>query len=167
MISWVERQFKVMQCAINIIHSVPKWQLDAGRWKTIERKVCSLESVAPKIIRTIEAKGIKVNYTYAPYCGASLMDFEFTVTKKVTTQRFLDLLVQEVNSGALTGIVSLTENNDGAGKHVNSRFSIDIIKSSIDIRDDKIYFFGYFNNEGSGIWLHELAKYILNKNNEQ
>jgi glyceraldehyde-3-phosphate dehydrogenase/erythrose-4-phosphate dehydrogenase len=165
LLSFVNSNFGSLKCSVNIVHSVPKWQLDAGKWKTIARKVCSLESVAPKVIKSISPKDIKVNYTYAPYYGVSLMDFDFTLRKPITRSQFVDQLSKEIDKGKFKGIVSLIELDSGAESQINSRFSIVIVKSSIDVRDDRLYFFGYFNNEGSGIRLHELAKFIIHENN--
>lgn len=164
MISWIDKLWGVRHCSVNIVHSVAKWQLDQGRWTTIERKACSLEKVVPEAIHTMNPKQIKVNYTYAPYYGPSLMDFDLTVSKKVTAEEFVESLKKEMSEGDFRGIVSLVDTDEGADKHINSRFSIDIIKSSIDIRDNRIFFYGYFNNEGSGIRLHELAEYIIVEN---
>lgn len=162
-LAWFERLFGVRYSTVNVVHSVAKWQLDLGRWKTIERKVCTLEAVLPKVVHTIEPKQIKVNYTYAPYYGPSLMDFEIVIRREVMAQEIIDQLSRETTEGSLKNIVSLTE-SDKAYDHVNSPFSIDIVTPSLDIRGDRIYFFGYFNNEGSGIRLHELAKYVIAEN---
>lgn len=164
LISFVKNKLKLKKCSINIVHSVPKWQLDAGVFKTIRRKECTLESIAPKLIKSIDPKDIKVNYTYAPYYGVSLMDFEFDVENIVTVAEFASLLSKEVLEGKFKDIISLTENDIGPENHINSPFSISIVKSSIDIRGNRIYFFGYFNNEGSGIRLHELAEFIFREN---
>jgi len=143
-ISWAEKLLGVKHASVNIVHSVAKWQLDQGRWTTIERKSCSLEKVVPQAIHTLTPKQIKVNYTYAPYYGPSLMDFEVAASKEVTAEEFTKLLADEVNDGSFKNLVSLTEVDDGADNHIHSRFSIDIVKSSIDVHDDRIFFYGYF-----------------------
>ncbi|HJQ08351.1 MAG TPA: hypothetical protein VJ836_02600 [Candidatus Saccharimonadales bacterium] len=163
-ISWADNLLGVKHASVNIVHSVAKWQLDQGRWTTIERKSCSLEKVVPQAVHTLTPKQIKVNYTYAPYYGPSLMDFEIAVSKEVTVEEFIKLLTNEVNNGSFKNLVSLTEVDDGTDNHIHSRFSIDIVKSSIDIHDERIFFHGYFNNEGSGIRLHELAEYVIEQN---
>lgn len=163
-ISWLDKLFTVRHATVNIVHSVAKWQLDQGRWTTIERKACTLEKVVPQAIHALSPKQIKVNYTYAPYYGPSLMDFDITVSKQVTAEQLIHLLSKEINEGVFKNIISLTEIDGGADNHINSQFSIDIIKSSIDVRDDRVFFYGYFNNEGSGIRLHELAEYIIEQN---
>lgn len=163
-ISWADKLFGVAHTSVNIVHSVAKWQLDQGRWTTIERKSCSLEKVVPQAVHSLQPKQIKVNYTYAPYYGPSLMDFDITISKETTEKEFIDLLTHEIKDGAFKDIVSLVDTDDGADNHLNSRFSIDVIKSSIDVRGDRIFFYGYFNNEGSGIRLHELAEYVIEQN---
>lgn len=165
-ISWADKLFGVKHASVNIVHSVAKWQLDQGRWATIERKACSLEKVVPQAVHSLQPRQIKVNYTYAPYFGPSLMDFGITISKETTEKEFIDLLTHEIKDGAFKDIVSLVETDEGANHHINSRFSIDVIKSSIDVRGDRIFFYGYFNNEGSGIRLHELAEYVIEQNKE-
>lgn len=60
-------------------------------------------------------------------------------------------------------IVRLVESDEGAHAHIHAQTSIDIVLSSLDVRDNRVYFFGYFNNDGSGNRLHELAKSLLKR----
>lgn len=164
MLAFMHRHFKFKSCMINIIHSVPKWQLDAGRWKTIARKVCSLERVGPLILPFVKPDTLKINYTYAPYHGVSLMDFQFNLESSISRDSFIQTLTKEMESGRLKNLVTMIDEDTGAENQTDSQYSLVIIKSSIDTRDDRMFFFGYFNNEGSGIRLHELAQHVLAQN---
>jgi len=160
-INIVQSTAGVKNVLVNVVHSVPKWQLDARGLKTIVRKRCTLESVVPTLIKSISPGNIKVNYTYAPYHGVSLMDFAFTLDQPISKPQFISSLKHHVSQGRLNEIIGLVDEDTGAAEHKHSTRSISIIESSIDVREDKVYFFGYFNNEGSGVRLHELSNYVV------
>lgn len=161
LISLIHYNYEIIDCTINIIHSVPKWRLERGMPNSLIRKTCSLETVAPKLVHHFKKDNIKVNYTYVPYYGASLMDFHFILKKTISKNGFISLLTKEIKSGKFRNIIKIDGKDYGSEKYLNSPFSIVLIKSSIDVRRNNLYLFGYFNNEGSGIRLHELISYII------
>lgn len=160
-ISLMKQVCDINQCCINITHSVPKWQLDSGKWPSLRRKDCTLEQVAKKLMPKL-GDDVKVNYTYAPYHGVSMMDFSFTLRNPITKPELLAMFEGESSSGSWRRYIAIDSIDEGSETYIRSRLSLTIIKSSLDIRGNCVYFYGYFNNEGSGIRLHELAKYILN-----
>jgi len=159
-------EFGINSCLINILHSVPRWQLEEGRWKSLQRKSCSLETVGSRILE-LNREELKVNYTYAPYWGVSLMDFLFEIpaqTKVIDVVEFLRIKSQE---NEWKGIIDITNRDLGGEMFQNSKSSINIPLDQVDVRGNRIYFFGYFNNEGSGIRLHDLCRYIVEENKFQ
>ena len=160
-INMVQSTAGVRDVLVNIVHSVPKWQLDAGRWTGLGRKSCTLEVVAPTLVGSVLPEQVKVNYTYAPYYGASVMDFAFRLVSPLSAAGLLERLTDWVDRHDLGSIIGFADTDLGGAAHTDAHHSIKIIKSSIDVRGERAFFFGYFNNEGSGIRLHELAESIV------
>lgn len=162
----MQRVFGVRAVLINIVHSVPRWQLEQGKWAGLARKVCSLEAAAATLIPDLPPQTTKVNYTYAPYAGASLMDFAFDLFRPASPEQILEALSVRAPSEHAPNIVGLVASDRGGQAHLMSRTSIDIVAPSIDVRHNRAYFFGYFNNDGSGNRLHELAKDLLRRSHK-
>jgi len=163
-ISLIKESFPLIATTVNIVHSVPKWQLEMGRWKSLARKACSLEAVAPALISGLESPSLKVNYTFAPYHGVSLMDFDFFVAETVSSRDVCSVLRLASRSPKRMGILATSDLDAGGEEWENSEASIALILKSIDVRDRRIFFHGYFNNEGSGIRLHELYSFMIKEN---
>lgn len=158
--------FGLRAALVNIVHSVPRWRLEAGEWTGLARKTCSLEATVATLIPALPPLTTKVNYTYAPYAGVSLMDFGCTLVRAASARQVLEALSAEKSTVPDRVIVGFCRSDQGGQAHLRSQTSIDIVEPSIDVRDDRVYFFGYFNNDGSGNRLHELAKYLLVRTSE-
>jgi len=159
----VHAAFGVRSALVNIVHSVPRWRLEAGEWTSVVRKACSLEAAAAVLIPSLPPQATKVNYTYAPYVGTSVMDFAFSLERAPEAGQVVRALSATRHGSPAASIVGLVEVDHGPDAHLLAKTSIDIVKSSLDVRDDRVYFFGYFNNDGSGNRLHELAEACLNR----
>lgn len=72
-INRLHSRFGLRAALVNIVHSVPRWRLEGGEWPSLVRKICSLEAAAAALIPSLPLLATKVNYTYAPYAGVSLM----------------------------------------------------------------------------------------------
>lgn len=155
------KRLTIMSSTINIIHSVPEWQLKKGLRNTLSRKYCTLEKLAPKLISSLKPKAVKVNYTFVPFSGVSIMDFEFCFREDISKKKIISLFLHGIATGNLNNYIAIEESDIGPETYLRSPYSLTVIKSSFDVRDNRLYFFGYFNNEGSGIRMHELASYIV------
>lgn len=161
LIAMIEALFGLENVLINIVHSVPRWRLESGQSTALGRKVCSLERVAPMVVPTLAGGDIKVNYTFAPFHGVSLMDFAFHLTRPFSREDVLEQMHAFVRQKGLDTLIGFVAEDEGAAAFLNSEKSITLIESSFDVRGRRLFFFGYFNNEGSGIRLHELASFIV------
>ncbi|MCE8005966.1 hypothetical protein [Aestuariivita sp.] len=164
-VSAMKEKFGVKSCLVNILHSVPRWQLEEGRWNSLQRKECSLEAVGSRILN-FEEEELKVNYTYAPYWGVSLMDFCVETTAQISRSDVVAFLKEKALCEEWRGIVGIVGEDIGGQAFQHSKESINLVIDEVDVRGSRAYFFGYFNNEGSGIRLHDLCCFLVEKNSD-
>ncbi|RJQ35250.1 hypothetical protein C4568_01365 [Candidatus Parcubacteria bacterium] len=162
----IAKQFDVRDCLVNIIHSVPQRYISSGAFQTLSRKFCTLERTGPMLLPTMRPDRFKVNYTFVPWGGASIMDFAFRFKPRSRKPRDKDEAIAHMRSqiaGALNGLFELVPEDPGPQPFVRSSLSGSIVESSFDLRGDTLHFFLYTNNEGSSIRMHELASYIAGR----
>lgn len=156
--------FGVEECSVHVIHNVQKHRLDAGECRTLQRKFCTLERMALELLPFLTKENFIVKYTVVPWEGASIMDFTFRLKKQTTRSDAVDALKQAVGKGgALDGLFGMESNDTGPEVHIGSPFSAVIVESEVKMIGNTLHLFCYFYNEGSGIRMHELAKYIASK----
>lgn len=161
---FVNGVFGIDECAVNVIHNVQKHRLDAGEFRTIQRKFCTLESMGPKLLPFLTKDNFTVKYTVVPWDGASTIDFAFRLKKSITRSEAIDALKQSIGKGgALDGLFGMVSEDTGPEVHIGSPYSAVIVESEIKLIGTTLHLFCYFYNEGSGSRMHELANHIASK----
>lgn len=157
-------KFSIESYAVDVIHNVQKHRLDNGEFHTIQRKFCTLESMAPKFLKFLNKDNFKVKYTVVPWEGASIIDFTLRLKEPVTRQVVVDALKEAIGKGGkLEGLFGIVATDTGPEAHIGSPYSAVFVESEIKVMDNTAHLFGYFYNEGSSIRMHELASYITSK----
>jgi len=158
------KAFEVEECSVHVIHNVQKHRLDAGEFHTLQRKFCTLESMAPKLLPFLTENNFTVKYTVVPWEGASMIDFAFRLKKPATRGEVIKALKKAIgNGGVLGGLFGMVPEDTGPEVHVGSPYSAVIVESEIRMIGTTAHLFCYFYNEGSGIRMHELASHIARK----
>lgn len=163
--SFFNEVFGVCGCMVHVIHNVQKHRLDSGEFNTLQRKFCTLERIAPRMLPFLNENNFVVRYTVVPWSGVSIIDFAFRLKRvEKNTDAIVDVLKYAISKGGnLEGLIGMTATDTGPEVHIGSPYSVVIVENSIKVIDDTVHLFCYFNNEGSGIRMHELASYISRK----
>ena len=159
--TFVDEAFGIEECLVNVIHGVPQWQLNAGLRRTLRRNECTLEVMGPKFVPALRQDNFKVNYTYVPWVGPSIIDFAFRVRTAPTRKQAVAALRSAIKpSGKLAGLIGMIPKDTGPETHFRSHFSAVIIESDVEMRGDTLHLFCYFNNEGSASRFHDLTCHV-------
>lgn len=159
--NFLHKTFGVEECTVSVIHNVQKHRLDAGEFHTLQRKFCTLESMAPKLLPFLTKDNFSVKYTVVPWEGVSMIDFAFRLKKATTRDEAMEALKQATGrDGALEGLFGMVPNDTGPEVHIGSPYSAVIVESELKLVGKTLHLFCYFYNEGSGIRMHELASHI-------
>ena len=89
-----------------------------------------------------------------------MIDFRFAVSKKTDREDFLVSLKQELTSGSLKNLYGITENDEGPEAYSCTPYSSVFIESSINVLNNNIHLFAYFDNENSVNRYYDLTNYI-------
>lgn len=158
--------FGVKGLTVHVIHNVQKYHLDAGEYHTLQRKFCTLESMAPRLLSFFDEHNLIVRYTVVPWEGASIIDFTYRLSSDQVSREQVVAALQKATShgGTLHGLIGMID-DDAAGPsvHIGSPYSAVIVESDIRVMGDTVHLFCYFYNEGSGIRMHEVANHIAQK----
>jgi glyceraldehyde 3-phosphate dehydrogenase len=159
--NFMHQFFGVDECVVGVVHNVQKHRLDAREFHTLQRKFCTLEVMAPKMLPFLTKDNFTVNYTVVPWEGASIIDFAFRLKTPGTKSEVLGALKRAMaEGGALDGLLGMVPDDMGPEAHIGSPYSAVIVESQVKMVGPTLHLFCYFYNEGSAIRLHELAKYI-------
>lgn len=143
----IHERFGILDSDVNIIHNIPEYRRSS--FDTLLRKSCTLEEVAPHLLRFLSADRFRVNYTVVPYTGVSIIDYRFRIGSKPKLKDIHDFLAHSVEDGPLKGLYGLQENDRGPNMHKFTSNSAEIIASNIVVAGDNLYLHAYFDNENS------------------
>ena len=155
--SVLNQNFGINKSSINVIHNVPKYKLN--NFNTLHRKFCTLELMGPKLLSFINKNNFNVNYTMVPYSGVSIMDFHFTLKKKINSKNIINFL----NKKKIKKLYKLIEFDNGPDSCREINFNAVFIKNSIKIKKNDLYIQSYFDNENSAYQFYVLVKKIVAK----
>jgi len=162
--SFFNDAFGVEGCVVNVIHNVQKYKLEIGEYHTLQRKHCTLETMAVKMLPFFTRNNFSVNYTVVPWEGASIIDFSFKLKSMPEREKIIDELKTAIGRGGrLEGLIGMISTDTGPEVHIGSAYSAVIVEDAIKLVGDTVHLFCYFFNEGSGVRLHELASFITGK----
>lgn len=154
--SWIHEKYGVLDCDVNVIHNQPRHRMK----DTLERRVCTLESFAPRFLDFLTPDQFAVNYTIVPYSGASIMDLRFRVRRP---PRFVDLMAdlkRSCHESSLEGLYAVEDCDSGPEPIVGASESAVIIAQTSRVRGSQVYLHSYFDNENSASRFFDLANFI-------
>lgn len=153
----IHNKFHIIDCDVHIIHNVPDYKLK--NFNSLKRKNCTLENIGPVLLPFLK-DNFKVTYTLVPFSGVSIIDYRFKLadnTDKHWTTKDIEKLLC---NGALSKLYKMVDYDRGPEIHKFSPFSADIIRSSIKIHNNNLYFQAYFDNENSVTRYFDVANHI-------
>ncbi|MBT7623274.1 MAG: hypothetical protein HN595_01975, partial [Flavobacteriaceae bacterium] len=157
---FIDQKYSIIDSDVNVIHNIQGYRLKDNY--TLVRKFCTLEDSGPKLMPKIKGL-LKVNYTVIPYDGVSTIDFRFKVSKKLNLVNFISDLKGSLNAGYLNELYGMDKADLGPEVQNCSPFSAVFIEDKIEIINNNIYIFAYFDNENSVNRYFDLVNYIALK----
>ena len=159
--SFMDKLYGIIDVDVYVIHNIQKYRLKDNN--TLNRKFCTLEKSGPQLLKCLNKKNFKVNYTVVPYTGVSMIDFRFRLKNCPSLNRLIDTLEDAIQSSKLKGLYNMHDTDRGPEVHNCTPFSAVFIKENLRIIKDQVYIFAYFDNENSVNRYYDLANYIANE----
>ncbi len=157
--SWVNDRFGVSGAEVNIIHNVPRYQLE--RYRTPKRRFCTLEKSGPRLLDFIAYDNFRVNYTLIPYTGPSSINVRFQIREKgIEANFFFDELNQALEVGPLKSLYGCCAADSGPDGVKFSRYSAEFIRDESVSNNTGLHLYGYFDNENSCNRFFDLVNFI-------
>ena len=156
--NFLNKQFGIISSDVNVIHNIPRYQLHDNY--TLNRKVCTLEKSAIKLLSFVDKDNFNVNYTIVPYEHVSIIDFRFELKYDVCIKDFLKILTNSINTNELHGLYNISEIDNGPESFNCTPYSANFIKDSIRKIGKNIYIHAYFDNENSVNRYYDVANYL-------
>ena len=153
--------YGVSDSDVNVIHGIPKYKFP--ELNTLTRKLCTLELSGKRLLTFLNDENFAVNYTLVPHTGVSIIDYRFRLNKKTSKADFIGNLEKAINGGVLVGLYGLEEMDGGPDKHKFTTNSAVIIKSSIKMLGNNVYFQAYFDNENSVNRYFDLVSFVVER----
>ncbi len=157
----IDREFGVLDADVNVIHNVPHYKIRS--FNTLQRKLCSLEKVAPRLLGFITENNFKVNYTLVPHTGVSMIDYRFRLKNPHSADAIVAYLGHEVEKGGLRDIYGMKQADDGPESHKFTPYSAVLIENTISLVGDNLYIQAYFDNENSANRYFDVVNYLCEK----
>lgn len=159
--NFLHAQFGIIDSDVNIIHNVPVHKFEQSN--TLERRNCTLQWSALKLLPFITKENFKVTYTLVPYHGVSLIDFRFHLKNPPSLKIIMDQLTLAMEEKELKNLYRFEENDTGPEPHKFTSYSAVIIKNSLVYFGHNLYFQAYFDNENSATRYFDLVSYLSKK----
>ena len=159
--AFMDKNYGIIDADVNVVHNIQKYRLKDNN--TLNRKFCTLEKSGPQLLKCLNKKNFKVNYTVVPYTGVSMIDFRFRLKNCPSLNKFIKNLEEAIQDGKLKGLYNMHEADRGPEVHNCTPFSAVFIKENLKIINDQAYIFAYFDNENSSNRYYDLANYIAGK----
>ena len=157
--NYLNKKYQIIDSDVNFVHNIPEYILENG-FDTLKRKFCTLEKSGPKLLPFLKKNNFMVNYTTVPYSGVSTLDFRFRLRRKVRQNDLIKDLERAFSRGELKSLYKFEEIDTGPEAYICSPYSAVFIKDCLQILNDNVYMFGYFDTENSVNRYYDLANYI-------
>ncbi len=162
--NYMHQQYGLIDSDVNVVHNIPAYKLDKSL--TLDRRFCTLETSAKKLLDFVDDTNFRVNYTVVPYTGASIIDFRFRVgSLPQNRETFIAELKEAMASGPLQHLYGMVPQDNGPEEHQLTPFSSVFIEENINVIGENLYIHAYFDTENSVNRYHDLASYISNPMN--
>lgn len=160
LLNFLNTTYGVKHCVFNVVHNVQSHRL-VREGSTLQRKVCTFEVMAPRLLPFINRDNLVVPYTVVPWDGPSALDFVIQVDRPITSDHLLSTLRAGVgNAGELHGLIGLTQRDMGPLPHSGTQYSAVFVEDKVSVRGRTMHLFGYFDTEASANRYHDLANHI-------
>ena len=159
--NFLHLRFGIIDNDVNIIHNVPVHKFEQSN--TLERRDCTLQWSASKLLPFITKENFKVTYTLIPYHGISLIDFRFHLKNPPSLDTIKDKLTHAMKEKELKNLYKFEENDTGPEPHKFTPYSAVIIKNSLEYFGQNLYFQAYFDNENSATRYFDLVSFLSEK----
>jgi glyceraldehyde 3-phosphate dehydrogenase len=162
--NYMHHRYGLIDSDVNVVHNIPEYKL--GQSFTLDRRFCTLETSAKKLLDFVDDTNFRVNYTVVPYTGASIIDFRFRVgSVPQNRETFIAELKEAMATGALQNLYGMVPQDNGPEEHQLTPFSSVFIEENINVIGDNLYIHAYFDTENSVNRYHDLASYVVNPMN--
>jgi glyceraldehyde 3-phosphate dehydrogenase len=155
---YIHNKFDVINSDVNVIHNVPEYKLEL--FDTLDRRMCTLEKMGPKILKFLSSTNFNVNYTLIPYSGVSMIDLRFEVRNILGLDDIVTKIENDIDGGILNGLYGIIDEDNGPEPINETKYSTVFIKNKIKVLQNNLYFSGYFDNENSVNRYFDLVNYI-------
>lgn len=145
--AWLHERYGVEEAAVNVIHSVAPHRLAAQRQP--ERRPCTLEGMAPRLLPWLAAERLWVDYALVPSTGVSLIDFRFRLARPEPLAATLEALGAACRDGALKGLYQVDEADEGAQACAMRPESAILLRPRARMGGATLALPAYFDNENS------------------
>ena len=156
--NYLHKKYGIIDSDTHFIHNIPGYKLKD--FNTLQRKFCTLEKSAPRLLDFISENNFTVNYTVVPYAGVSMLDFRFKLQKNTSKEKIIDDLEDVFLHGELAPLYHFQETDDGPETHKFTIYSAVFIKNNVRLLNNNVYLHGYFDNENSVNRYFDLVNYI-------
>ena len=99
--AFIDKHYGIIDADVNVVHNIQKYRLKDNN--TLNRKFCTLEKSGPQLLKCLNKKNFKVNYTVVPYTGVSMIDFRFRLKNCPSLNKFIKNLEESIQDGKLKG----------------------------------------------------------------
>ncbi|MDA0267185.1 MAG: hypothetical protein O3A14_09530 [Cyanobacteria bacterium] len=159
--NYIHNRYGLIDSDVNVVHNIPAYKLDKSF--TLDRRFCTLETSAKKLLDFVDDTNFRVNYTVVPYTGASIIDFRFRVGSVPHNRgTFIAELTEAMATGALQNLYGMVPQDNGPEAHQLTPFSSVFIEENINVIGNNLYIHAYFDTENSVNRYHDLASYMAN-----
>ncbi|NJN21154.1 MAG: hypothetical protein HC812_08160 [Leptolyngbya sp. RL_3_1] len=157
--NYIHQRYSLIDSDVNVVHNIPEYKLSHSF--TLDRRFCTLETSAKKLLNFVDDTNFRVNYTVVPYTGASIIDFRFRVgSVPQNRETFIAELKAAMATGALQNLYGMVPQDKGPEEHQLTPFSSVMIEENINVIGDNLYIHAYFDTENSVNRYHDLTSYV-------
>lgn len=150
--------WKILESDVSVIHSVPEYILEKNK-SILEKRNCTLTTMAPKLLQFLNDDNFLVDYTLAPFLGPSIINFRFKLQKKWEIQEIFDAILQ-IKSDDNKKLYIVRSEDRGSHSAILSEYSAEIIKNNSRKVGENLYLGAYFDNENSVNRYFDLINYV-------
>lgn len=156
--NWLHQAYGIQEAQVNIIHNVPAHRL--AEHAHPERRSCTLEAMAPRLLPWLSPERFSIAYTLIPYTGASLIDLRFRLRTPGSRTALVDSLRAACSEVPLRARYAVLETDPGVNGALGSPFNAMFHEGAITLQGDTLYLSGYFDNENSAVRYLELVQWL-------
>lgn len=157
--AWIHDAYGLLDADLNVVHNTPRHRLRAAP----ERRRCTLEPWAPKLLPFLDAASFAVNYTTVPFPGVSLLDFRFRVAHPPSRAALLADLGAALSDGALAGRFRLEPTARHLSSYLGAPENAILVADEVRVRRDQLYLHALCDTENSATRYFDLADYIARR----